>query len=210
MTSIIFEKRKLCEAIEEVLQINPASYEVKKRINEHGEYRELYESLLPQLKTLFPEQSDDYLLETLKYHKNDILSTIEYLKYPKPKIIQIDQRQSSAYLDHHVLEVLNELSACTDRTKAYNILAEFKDKLVGNNQIEHQRIEAENYLLRKTFRIQKNILWDENLKMQRSEDMLSGLYKELERSKDLSSILFFKLEQLEKNCNQNLRNNDIY
>ena len=207
MTSIILKKRKLCEAIEENLRITPATYESKRYVDESGKYRQLYESLIPQLKALFPEHNDAFLAETLKYHKNDILTTIEYLKYQRPQTNEMSPRNSPGKLDFDILEIMESLSTCGGNHQIYDILSSFKNKLVGNHGSKNQKSQAENSVLRKAFKIQNKVMNDEIDKRKKSENVLTSLAKELERSQAIGAMISMKLDQLERSCEQNLMNN---
>ena len=209
MTSMILKKRKLCEAIEDSLQIKPSSFEVKRRIDEQGEYKQLYESIVPQLRTLFPDLQDNYLLETLKAHNNDIISTIDYLKYHKSQTPQKSPINSNTDLDGTVNDVLNQLSQCQDRNHAYDILHRFKNQVIESSK-EKLRSDAENSVLKKAFKIQRRIIAEESFKRKNAEKLFSELNKELERSKSHNLLLMMRLNQLEKCSVQSFGNDHIY
>ena len=209
MASIILKKRKLCEAIEESLQITPSTYEVKKRIDENGEYRMLYESILPNLKALFPDQDDGYLMETLKANKNDIISTIECLKYRKPQSPTRTVPNVIGVLDPTTLSALEHLAKCDSQQTAYAILAEFKKQAADEANKNKLRTEAENMLLRKAFKIQRAIIHRETAKSQESEKVAEKVVEEIEKVRLVNTRLAMKLEQLEKSQMQSLWNNHI-
>ena len=209
MTSIILKKRKLCEAIDESLQITPATYEVKKRIDENGEYRLLYESILPNLKALFPDHDDAYLMETLKANKNDIISTIECLKYRKPKSPLRAPTQFTGAVDQHVLAALQTLTKCNTQEYAYGILAEFKKQVAAHADDKKARTEAENTLLRKAFKIQRAVILRETAKRQDSDKIAERLAEDVDKLKAANNMLAMRLEQLEKAQMQSLWNNHV-
>jgi len=210
MASIILKKRKLCEAIDQELQILPSSYEVKRRLDDCGEYIQLYESILPQLRNLFPDIEDEHLMRTLKDHNNDILSTIEHLKYKKFQSPNKGNSQQSQDFDSDVLKVLNELYKCQSKEEGYDILKNFKNDILQKKEKKELRVDAENVLLRKAFKIQKKILIEENLKRKNTEDVLTNLSRELESSKSTNAYLLMKLNQLQMSCSQSYFNNHIY
>ena len=209
MATILLKKRKLREAIEDGFQITPSSFDVKKRMDEHGEYKQHYESILPQLKTLFPDQSDDYLLKTLRSLNNDIVSTIEYLKYQKQGAEEKLVDRNANEFDEDVLSVLNQLSSCQNKTQAYDILSQFKTGIINNNKKEETRLQAENLVLGKVFKIQKNILSEENSKRQKIEEILDQIGKEIKSSQITNSYLLMQINQLESYCISELKNNHM-
>ena len=210
MASIILKKRKLCEAIEEGLQITPASFEVKKRIDEQGEYKQLHESILPHLKVLFPDQQDDSLLDVLRSHGNDIISTIEYFKYRKPRTPEKSTEQNSASMDKEIIRILDKLSYCQSKDNAYELLSQFKQDILTQDNREKHKLVAEKIILRKAFTIQKNILLAELSKKQKTDESLQRAVSELESIKSQNNQLLIKLDQMEKNRRPEFRNDHIY
>ena len=207
MASIILKKRKLCEALEDGQQLKPTSFEVKKRIDENGEYRILYESILPNLKALFPEVHDSVLTETLKANKNDIVSTIECLKYKKPQSPK--RTPEDGTFDPTVVSALDQLTRVNNQYHAYSVLAEFKKQVGAEADKTKMRTDAENILLRKVFKIQRSIIIREMAKRQEGEKAAEGIAEELEKTKAVNVWLAQKLEQLEKSQMQSLWNDHI-
>lgn len=210
MTSIMLKKRKLYEAIEEGLRVTPASNQVKMYLDENGQHKNLYESIIPQLKALFPEQSVEFIMETLKYHKCDILCTIEFLKYQKAHSTGLSPKNKNKYVDQDILDIIDRLSKCSGYDQTYNILADFKRGIMDASKIKSQRPKAENTVLRKAFNIQKKVLSEENHNRIRSELILRELMRDLEKSKSIGNMINIRLNELEKICFYNLRNNHIF
>lgn len=210
MASIILKKRKLCEAIEEGLQITPASFDVKRRIDENGEYKQLYESILPQLKGLFPDFDDSYLLETLKTYKNDIVSAIEHLKYYKPSTPNRLNLTGHINLDENIMDALDQLSVCQDRAIAYEILSRFKQQIINGYEKEKNKLNAENIVLRKVFVFNKNVIKKENEKTEKCEEIIERQRQEIDHYKMDISFLNIKLEQMEKSATYNFSNNQVF
>lgn len=210
MASIILKKRKLCEAIEENLQITPSTFEVKKRIDENGEYKSLYESILPNLKALFPDHDDKYLMETLKANKNDIIGAIECLKYRKPQSPVRVAPSIATNLDGNIVTAINHLSQCASQEQAYVLLTEFKKQALTEVNDTKLRTEAENTLLRKAFKIQRDIMARELYKRHVSEKISESKSEEVDKLKVMVVTLARKLEQMEKSQTQSLFNNQIY
>ena len=209
MASIILKKRKLCEAFNSELELRPLGFEMKRQVNEQGEYKQLYESVLPQLKELFPERDINQLLETLKFHNNDIISAIEYLNYHKIQLPSVIPRD----LEDHNKDLCNkvdQIKACNSKEQVFYILNRFQTEINTENNNKIEKLAAENQLLRKAFIIQRKILLDEGKNKQEMENKIVEIYRDLMRTKSDNVRLSTRLEQLEKNYGGNIQNDHIY
>lgn len=215
MSSIVVKKRNLRNVLK-----NENKNLVKKPklcVGETGNIITSYESILENLKVLYPSFSMSELKTELEKNKNDVSSIMDALQQKKnlrnnernfqnlslkkqkeiPKL-QDENIKETDFLNNEALleETVNYLPNCQDLKEVKIVVNQFKKRIEENieitNKDEKKKFKAENFILRRAVACQKRIL-------DKTNNEKNNLEKDLKNARYWNVYLNNRLKEYENN-----------